>query len=423
MKFKPLAILFSLILWSVLGYGKSLGNSENYDSIAKRISKIKTAIPIEYNQYVQGYINDFVRNDDNQTSVLLGKGQVMLPEIEKILKKHHLPIELKYLAVGLSNLNTRKVSDEGSSGIWQLKYYVAKTYGLKINSYIDERRDPLKSTEAAALYFEDLYKIYEDWTLTMAAFYSSALDINKGIRQSGGNLEYWKIHSYLPEDIQKVVPRFTASIYIFNHFRDHKLSLQPYKTVPTDTVGIKNWTSFQQINKVLSIDVEFLKEYNPIYKKSIIPFNQKKYYINIPEGMSKAFHLLEDSLYIFKDKEPGLVTIPDGKTKPTIVGDSSQIDDGTNQQTQANDSNATVEPVTPKPKPKPTTTTDNAKGEALLTYTVKKGDGLGKIADKYDCTITEIKKWNKLKSNTIRPGQKLKIYVPKSKLSKYKKIK
>jgi len=414
LKFKH--FLFSLILFlSLDSIGKVNGFSDNYDSIAKRIVKIKSAIPIEYNQYVQLEINEFLKNEASFTNNLIGKGLYILPELEKILKKNRQPAELKYLAVALSNLDKRKVSHEGSSGIWQIKYHVAKTYGLKINSYIDERRDPIKATEAASKYFEDLFKIYEDWNLCIAAYYSSPLEVNKAIRQSGGRLEYWKIHSYLPADIQTIVPKFIASLYIFNHFRDHKLTATIFKPIQTDTVAVKNWTTFEQINKVMNIEMEFLKEYNPIFKKNIIPFTPNKYYISIPTTSLKQFRAMDDSLYVFKDKEPGLVTLPDNRPKSLITNDSLSSDSSeqANQQQEEKDE--------PKPKPKPEK--DNLKGQALITYTVKKGDGLGKIANKYDCTITEIKKWNKLKSNTIRPGQKLKIYVPKAQLSKYKKKK
>ena len=412
MKFKILFLLLTLGFLPSISKGEATNLFDDYDSIAKRIVKIKTTIPIEYNQYVQQHINEFLKNDNSQTNILIGKGLYILPEIEKLLKKNHLPGELRFVAVALSNLDSRKVSEEGGSGIWQLKYHVAKTYGLKINSYIDERRDPIKSTEAAVKYFEDLYKIYEDWDLTIAAFYSSPLDVNKAIRQSGGNLDYWKIHNYLPEEFQITLPRFIASFYLFTHFRDHKLSVQAFKPIQTDTVAIKNWTTFEQIQKVMAIDLDFLKDYNPIFKKFIIPYTPKKYYITIPSNKAKTFKELEDSLYVFKDKEPGLVTIPDNRPKPQLTDTSSNNNDST----QTSDDNN----IRPEPKPKPET--ESIKGLALLTYTVKKGDGLGRIADKYDCTITEIKKWNKMKSNNIRPGQKLKIYVPKAKLKKYKKI-
>lgn len=415
LKFKILILLLSFACLPLISNGKATNVFDDYDSIAKRIVKIKTTIPIEYNQYVQQHINEYLKNDYSKTSELLGKGLYLLPEIEKLLKKNRLPGELRYVAVALSGLDSRKVSEDGGSGIWLLKYHVAKTYGLKINSYIDERRDPIKATEAVSKYFEDLYKIYEDWNLTIAAFYSSTLDVNKAIRQSGGNLDYWKIHSYLPEEFQKTVPRFIASFYLFTHFRDHRLSPQSFKPVETDTVAVRNWTTFEQIEKVMTIDLNFLKEYNPIFKKSIIPYTPKKYYINIPSNKTKTFKGLEDSLYVFKDKEPGLVTIPDNLPKPTQSTDTSS----TNDSTQVGQENDDIQSEL-KPKPKPET--DNLKGLALINYTVKKGDGLGKIADKFDCTITEIKKWNKMKSNMIRPGQKLKIYVPKSKLKKYKKV-
>lgn len=381
---------------------------------------MKSVIPVEYNQYVQHHLNEFLKGEYYKTTVVLGKGIYMLPELDKILKKNRLPGELRFVAFALSSLENHKVSEEGGSGIWQLKYHVAKTYGLKINSYIDERRDPLKSTEAACKYFEDLYKIYEDWNLTIAAFYSSPLDVNKAIRQSGGNLEYWKIHSYLPAEFQKTVPRFIASMYLFTHFRDHKMAPQAFKPIQTDTVAIKNWTTFEQIEKITGIEVYFLKEYNPVFKKSIIPYTPKKYYISIPSNKMKTFRELEDSLYIFKDKEPGLVTLPDDRPKTVQPADSSSVDGVAGDKSGSDDSDDRQEE---EPKPKPKAPTESIKGKAMLTYTVKRGDGLGRIADKYDCTIVQIKQWNKLKSNTIVPGQKLKIYVPKSKLSKYKKIK
>ncbi len=416
MKIK-LILLLAVCSITQLSLGKATNMPENYDTIAKRIFKMKSAIPVDYNQYVQAEINVFLKNENSATTNLLGKALYNLPEIEKILKKNRLPAELKYLAVALSDLNNHKVSEDGSSGIWQLKYHVAKTYNLKINSYIDERRDPIKATEAASKYLEELYKIYEDWSLTIAAFYSSSLDVNKAIRQSGGKLEYWKIHSYLNENVQKAVPRFIASMYLLTYFREHKLLPVAYKPIETDTVAIVNWTTFEQINKVMGIETSVIKEYNPIFKKSIIPYTPSKYYINIPSASLKFFREMDDSLYVFKNKEPGLVTTPDNKPKITQPGDSATAETGAGDKS----STATENEEDAKPKPKPSI--DNTKGLALLTYTVKKGDGLGKIADKYDCTITEIKKWNKLKSNMIKPGQKLKIYVPKAQLSKYKKKK
>ncbi len=416
MKFRLILILL-LLKSTTLFAGADVLVFDDYDSIAKRIIKIKSSIPVEYNQYVQRYINEYATNDNSQTNQLLAKGLYLLPDLEKILKKNRLPAELRFVAVALSNLDARKVSAEGGSGIWQLKYHVAKTYGLKINSYIDERRDPIKSTEAASKYFEDLYKIYEDWNLTIAAFYSSPIDVNKAIRQSGGHLDYWKIHSYLPEDYQKTIPRFVASLYLFTHYRDHKFSVQAFKPIQTDTVAIRNWTTFDQISKIIDIDLEFLKNYNPTFKKLIIPYTPKKYYLTIPAAKTKLFKTLEDSLYVFRDKEPGLVTIPDNMPKSIQPKDTANhLKDSAQANTQ--DYEVEQEP-TPKPKPE----SETIKGKAQLTYTIKRGDGLGKIAAKYNCTITEIKKWNKLKSNTIKPGQKLKIYVPKSKLSSYKKKK
>lgn len=403
---------------------KSNVSKSYYDTIAKRIDKIKSSIPIEYNQYVQLYINEYTDYNNTEISAQLSKAFYYLPDIEKQLRNSKLPIELQYISFALSGMNNQKISEEGGSGVWQMKYYVAKTYGLKINSYIDERRDIEKSTEAAILYFEDLYKIYEDWNLAIAAFYSSEIEVNKAIRQSGGKLEYWKIHNYLSPLAQVAVPKFIAGIYITHHFRNHKIQVQTYKPEKTDTVYIKNWTTFDQINKITGIDKNFLKEYNPIYKKGIVPYSIKKYFIYIPSSKIKIFKEKEDSLYIFKDKEPLIVTMPDNRPKtPKTANDTSAIDDGSNYQNIEDGNNNETTENDEIENPKPKTESENTKGKTLIIYKVKKGDGLAKIAKKYHCTITDIKKWNNLKKNNIFPGQKLKIYVIKSKTSNSKKKK
>lgn len=396
---------------------KQLISRSYFDTISKRIEKIKTTIPIEYNQYVQSYINEYTDVNNNEISEQLSKAFFILPDIEKQLKKNRIPVELQYLAFALSGMDNHKVSEEGGSGIWQMKYYVAKTYGLKINSYIDERRDIEKSTEAAILYLEDLFKIYEDWNLTIAAFYSSELEVNKAIRLSGGNLDYWKIHNYLSPLAQVAVPRFIAAIYITHHFRNHKIQVHTFKPEKTDTVYIRNWTTFEQINKITGIDKKFLKDYNPIYKKGIIPYSLNKYFINIPSSKIKIFKENEDSLYIFKDKEPLVVTMPDNKPKPQKTSDTSAIDDGSNYQNIEDENNNEQSDNIDEYKPQQKQESESTYGKTLIIYKVKKGDGLGKIAKKYNCTIYDIKKWNKLTKNTIVPGQKLKIYVKKSKSS------
>lgn len=420
---KNLIISFTL---AILGFlpqainAKTFNPKSNFDSIAKRIDKIKTSIPIEYNQYVQSYIDQYTDRNNTDISNQLSKAFYYLPDIEKQLKKNRLPIELRYLAFALSGMDNHKISEEGGSGVWQLKYYVAKTYGLKINSYIDERRDIEKSTDAAILYFEDLYKIYEDWNLVIAAFYSSELEVNKAIRQSGGNLEYWKIHNYLSAQAQVAVPKFISTIYIIHHFRNHKIPVTTFKTIKTDTVYVKNWTTFEQINKITGIETEFLKEYNPIFKKGIIPYNVNKYFIYIPYEKVMNYKDNEDSLYVFKFKEPGIVTLPGNRPKPNS-SDTSAIDDGSNAQNIDDSNNPINEDDTEKQETQ--SKTDNLKNKKIVIYKVKKGDGLGRIAKKYKCTIYDIKKWNNLKSNNIIPGQKLKIYVEKPKSSKTSKSK
>lgn len=403
-------------------FTKNNNGKNNFDTIANRIEKIKCSIPIEYNQYVQAFIDSYADRNNTEISKQLSKAFYYLPDIEKQLKHSKLPIELQYLAFALSGMDNQKISEEGGSGVWQMKYYVAKTYGLKINSYIDERRDIEKSTTAAILYFEDLYKIYEDWNLVIAAFYSSEIEVNKAIRQSGGNLEYWKIHNYLSTQAQIAVPKFISAIYIIHHFRNHKIPVSSYKAVKTDTVYVKNWTTFEQINKLTGIETEFLKEYNPIFKKGIIPYNVNRYFIYIPYEKVMNFKDNEDSLYVFKFKEPGLVTLPGNKPKQTNQNDTSVIDDGSNIQNIEENNNNSVndnenENIETQKK------TDNLKNKKLVIYKVKKGDGLLKIAKKYGCTISDIKKWNNLKKNNIIPGQKLKIYIEKPKSSNSSKAK
>ena len=357
-----------------------------------RLDALQTKIPLNFNPVVESYINQYLQNPDVARK-LLGKGNYYNKNIEDILVKNKLPKELKYLPAALSGLDNWVVSDDGGSGFWQLRYHVAKSYDLHISSYVDERRDYLMATQAAASYLNELHHMYDNWLLAIAAYYADPIEVNKAIRMAGGALDYWKIHSYMPEKYQSAVPRFIAANYLFNYSKEHQLQGIPFAVVKTDTVQIFRFTSIQQLVRALDMNPDTLWFLNPIFKKKVIPFAGNPYLINLPVSKAKLFRAMGDTVYTFGLEIPTMDTSINESVeeKPEIV----------------------EKPVAPKSTPK---------GEVIVYHTVKSGEFLGRIADLYDCNVSEVKKWNNLRSDRINVGQKLKIYVPAAKQEHYKKI-
>lgn len=388
--------------------------ADNEDQLyAQRLSSLKSPIELTYNDAVRKHIDHYL-SDPQKTADLLGKCQVIFPSMEKILRDNKLPIELKYLVVAASGANNELVAPTGATGYWRMMYNVARTYGLKINSFLDERKDPVRSTQAAASYLKDLNGIYNNWQLSLAAYANTPAILNKSIRQSGYKMNYWDVYPTLPAETKEFIPEFIASAYIFNFFREHGIT--PHKhdlLMAFDTVSVNKWISFEQISSTLSIPVSDLRELNPIFKKDVVPLGVPPYVIKLPKGKVKNWGRLKDSTYNYVPRPVDMA--------PRIVQKEEPKPEVKPEETTQKNTENTAEPEKEEEKK-----TDKKETPAFnkkrINYAVKSGDVLGDIADWYDVTPAQIKSWNKLRSTKIRSGQKLIVWVPTPKFAYYSRI-
>lgn len=386
----------SALLILLISVFNSLAQPELYQN---RLDNIGSRIKLTYNDYVKNVIDGYTNNPE-RTSVILGKSGYYLESIEDTLKAYGLPTDLKYLAAALSDYDNWLVSDDGGSGFWQMRYIIARRYGLKVNSYVDERRDFLKATGAAARYLKDLKKAFPSWELAIAAFYSDEVEVNKAIRKADGKQDYWSIHEHLPLRHQKAMPNFVGMTYIHYYHESHKIAVKRFDPVNFAVVHVNQWSTVYQLSQALETDYNQLKELNPLFKKQVIPFTTTAYPVYIPAEKLGRFKDLGDSIYTYPKQEieegivvPAKPVVPE----PRVVEPAGRTNSG------SGDSNSDS-------------------GEKAVYYTVRSGDFLGKIADLYDVGLSDVKKWNGMRSDRINAGQKLKIYVPASKYSYYNSI-
>ncbi|MDZ4668652.1 MAG: transglycosylase SLT domain-containing protein [bacterium] len=380
-------VIFVFVLGAV-GIAKA-GVDEVYQA---RLAALKSPLELTYNPQVKQFIEDYLNNPE-KTKSLISKSRRYFPMLEKGLRAKGIPTELKYLAVAVSELDPSALNASGASGIWMMAYPISKMYKLKVNTYIDERRDPLKSTSIAAQHFKDLFSIYKSWPLAIASYGCSPVTLNKCIHISNNSLYFWDIYPHMPSFCKDLYPRVIATAYIMNYYREHGITLVDMKVdVETDSLLVNKWLSFQQISSVTGVSIEELRELNPVFRKDIIPFSVEGYFIRVPKSKSKEFILLKDSVY-----------------RP--INSSEILADPIKKiQEESIDTLAGAKQNTTKFSKK------------KLLYTVKKGDNLGDMADWFDVTAKEIKSWNKLKSNNLKYGQKLIVWVEGSKVGYYKKI-
>jgi membrane-bound lytic murein transglycosylase D len=347
----------------------------------------KSPFNIEYNSGLENIIKSFLKNRKKSFERLMAISEYYFPMFEEALAKQNVPLEIKYLAVVESALNPKAVSRMGATGLWQFMYQTGKQYNLKIDSYVDERSDPLKSSEAAAQYMTNMYAIFGDWDLVLASYNSGPGNVSKAIRRSGGHQNYWNIRKNLPKETQGYVPAFLATMYIYEYHKEHGIipNRAAIKHFTTDTIHIKKQMSFQQISDLLDVPVAQLQLLNPSYKLNVVPFyHDQAHFLRLPVGKIAVFASNEDKIYAYAQREVDLRERPFQVTKAIVVTDTL---------------NYTQQRITlPKTK----------------YYTVRRGDNLGEIANKYDVTIADIKKWNKLKSNTVARGKNLKIITSES---------
>lgn len=392
-----------LNLWYVENSSDS-GYLETYDPLAdtflieypdsvyiERLSRIPSLIPLTYNRYVRNFIHVYTHKRREQVGIMLGLSEYYFPIFEEIFALYDMPLELKYCSIIESALNPRAVSRAGAAGLWQFMYGTGLMNGLTINSFVDERRDPVKSTYAAAKYMRGLYEIYGDWILVIAAYNCGPTNVNKAIRRSGGKKNYWEMYRYLPRETRGHVPAFIAVAYLMNYYEYHNLAPRYVNlNFPVDTIMISDQLHLEQVSQVLNIPIQLLRDMNPQYKRDIIPGKQKPYALKIPLEYSMKFIEYSNSIFAYRD--------------------SLYFNKETMTKSPAGYTASAYHPAPPSPN------------MAKLYYTVKSGDNLGFISEWYHVRLSDLKYWNNIYGTMIRTGQKLVIYIPKDKLDQYQDI-
>lgn len=342
---------------------------------AQRLYNIPTIMEMTYNKVVRQYIDKYA-SSRSLVSYLLGISHFYMPMFEAAVDKYGVPHELKYLPVIESAMKPRAVSYVGAKGLWQFMHGTGKLYGLKSNNFIEERFDPIKSTDAAIRHLRDLYNAFGDWQLALAAYNCGAGNVKKAIHRSGGKRNFWQIYSYLPRETRGYVPAFIAATYIMTYHKEHGICpMEPNTPVATDTLHINRNLHFEQISRLCNVSMEELRAINPQYVRDVIPGASETCVLRLRNETITRVMMLGDSLYTYDEAK---------------YFTKAKVDDMLKESKKNYD-------------------TGRSNGK-YITYKVRKGDTLGKIAKKYKVSVKNLKKWNNLKNNTIKIGRVLKIY-------------
>ncbi len=344
--------------------------------LKQRLEKLnqKTPFNIEYNPILERVIKSFLKNRRSSLERLMSLSDYYFPMFEQEMSNQKIPLEMKYLAIVESALNPKARSRMGATGLWQFMYTTGKSYGLEVNNYVDERCDPVRSTKAAAKFLNELYKVFGDWDLVLAAYNSGPGNVTKAMRRSNGKQNYWNLRPYLPRETAGYVPAFLATLYIFEYAKEH--GFKPQKRAnhhfETDTVRVKQAVPFKNIAELTGMDIQEIQFFNPSYQLDIVPYVEgKNYALRLPIQEIGKFVANEEVIYAYLNEEK------DKREKPLpelVKGDNV------------------------------------GQSGKKIVYTVKKGDVLGKIATRNGVTVSNLKRWNKIRGNNIKVGQKLVIY-------------
>ena len=346
--------------------------------LKERLRKLneKTPFNVEYNPILEQVIKSFLKNRRSSLERLMSLSDYYFPMFEQEMSNQKIPLEMKYLAIIESALNPKARSRAGATGLWQFMYATGKSYGLEVNNYVDERSDPVRSTKAAAKYLNELYKIFGDWDLALAAYNSGPGNVTKAIRRSNGKTNYWNLRPYLPRETAGYVPAFLATLYIFEYAKEH--GFKPQKRAnhlfQTDTIRVKEAIPFKDIAEITGMDVQDIQFFNPSYQLDVVPYVEgRNYAVRLPISEIGKFVSNEQAIYNYLNEQKAQreQVLPEVTKGEQYAG---------------------------------------GKSTKKTVYTVKKGDNLGKIASRHGVTINNIKRWNRMKSNKVRVGQRLSIY-------------
>jgi len=359
------------------------GVAMSTEILKERLQKINARTPfhIAYNPSLEKVIKSYLKYRKKYYPALMAKAAYYFPMFEKHLDQYDVPLEMKYLAIVESALDPTAKSRVGATGLWQFMYATGIQYKLKVSSYVDERQDPIKATIAACKYLSDLYTIFGDWDLALAAYNSGPGNVSKAIKRSGGYRNYWNIRPFLPRETAGYVPAFYATMYLFEYQKEHQLVTEApqIRHFETDTIHVKKTISFDQVSEITGISSELIQLLNPSYKLEIIPFVEgKNYAIRLPRKNTIDFLDKENEIYMLAEAD-----------------------------------------ALKREKPLPT----YFEMDKRIRYKVRKGDFLGKIANKFGVRVSDIKRWNRLKNSRLKIGQRLTIYPKKLRITKAELLK
>lgn len=358
----------------------------------ERLSRLPNVMEMPYNEIVQKFIDRYTGRLRHSVSYMLGASNFYIPIFEEALEAYGLPLELKYLPVIESALNPKATSHAGAAGLWQFMVATGKQYGLEINSLIDERRDPIKSSYAAAHYLKDLYNIFGDWSLVIAAYNCGPENINKAIHRADGQADYWKIYPYLPRETRGYVPAFIAANYVMNYYCEHNIC--PMRTTlpaKTDTVVVSKDVHLKQIADVCSIDIEELRTLNPQYRRDIVNGNNKPSVIRLPANATNTFIANEDSIYRYETD--ALLT-----RRSLVEVESSKYTTSTSSTRKSYSKS--------KSRKRKSSRRSRTRKKSV---TVRSGDTLSEIAERHHTTVKKLRQLNGIKGNNIRAGKKIRV--------------
>lgn len=400
-----------------------------------RLTRMNCFIKLPYNNIVKNHIIHYTQKMPDRIPTILGLAQYYMPLFEEIFDSYEMPLELKAMAVIESALNPRAVSRARAKGMWQFMYRTALNYNLTINSYVDERLDPIVSGDAAARYLLDSYRIYEDWVLAIASYNCGIGNVNKAIRRAGGSREFWDIYPFLPRETRGYVPAFVAALYTMRYYNEHNIKPLPVEMpAHVDTFEVNKMLHFEQVTSFLDISVDQLRDLNPQYVKDIVPGVERPYILRIPFEYSGEFAALQDSIFSFKDSVYFNPLILNTRAKSTDTQITHRVRSGQTLSHIAYRYGVRIadikywnglrsDRIMPNQRliiytdrnAAPRASSQNSGTAAaqgnLITHTVRRGETLGGIAEKYGVSAANIRSWNNMRSSTIYAGGTLKIYT------------